>query len=203
MANIPKTSVMLLKSISEDSNSARWYDFYDRYQPMMAAYLSAAFPSLEQEDVIQETMIAFMDKVRNYSYDPEHKGLFRNYLVGILKFKAIEALKKRKREADKRDGLKEEAPQSAPERRELEEQEVESWRKTVGEMAIRELMEDKTITTQNKEIFRRVAIRGESAAYVAEAFGVTRNNVDQIKARLTQKLRDIIIKMGCFDGRND
>lgn len=60
-------------------------------------------------------------------------------------------------------------------------------------------MNDKSITTQNKEIFRRVAIRGESAAYVAEAFGVTRNNVDQIKARLTQKLRDIIVRMGNFD----
>ena len=107
MANIPKTSVALLRAIAEDSNSARWNDFYDRYQPVMEAYLKAAYPSVEQEDVIQEAMIVFMNKVKTYEYDPDNKGLFRNYLVGILKFKAIEALKHRKGEAEKRDAYKE------------------------------------------------------------------------------------------------
>lgn len=202
MATIPKTSVALLRAISEDSNSARWNDFYDRYQPVMEAYLKAAFPSVEQEDVIQETMVVFIDKVRNYEYDPDNKGLFRNYLIGILKFKAIEALKRRKREADNREEYKNDPTAEVDADREKVEREREEWRKTVGAMAIRELFNDKSITTQNKEIFRRVAIRGESAAYVAEAFGVTRNNVDQIKARLTQKLRDIIISMGRLDGHD-
>lgn len=202
MATIPKTSVALLRAISEDSNSARWNDFYDRYQPVMEAYLKAAFPSVEQEDVIQETMVVFIDKVRNYEYDPDNKGLFRNYLIGILKFKAIEALKRRKREADNREEYKNDPTAEVDADREKAEREREEWRKTVGAMAIRELFNDKSITTQNKEIFRRVAIRGESAAYVAEAFGVTRNNVDQIKARLTQKLRDIIISMGRLDGHD-
>lgn len=199
MATIPKTSVALLRAISEDSNSARWNDFYDRYQPVMEAYLKAAFPSVEQDDVIQETLMVFMDKVKNYEYNPDDKGLFRNYLVGILKFKAIEALKHRKGEAEKRDAYKEDPTTKVDVDREKTAQELEEWRKTIGAVAIRELMNDKSITTQNKEIFRRVAIRGESAAYVAEAFGVTRNNVDQIKARLTQKLRDIIVRMGNFD----
>lgn len=202
MATIPKTSVALLRAISEDSNSARWNDFYDRYQPVMEAYLKAAFPSVEQEDVIQETMVVFIDKVRNYEYDPDNKGLFRNYLIGILKFKAIEALKRRKREADNREEYKNDPTTEVDADCEKAEREREEWRKTVGAMAIRELFNDKSITTQNKEIFRRVAIRGESAAYVAEAFGVTRNNVDQIKARLTQKLRDIIISMGRLDGHD-
>lgn len=202
MATIPKTSVALLRAISEDSNSARWNDFYDRYQPVMEAYLKAAFPSVEQEDVIQEAMVVFIDKVRNYEYDPDNKGLFRNYLIGILKFKAIEALKRRKREADNREEYKNDPTAEVDADREKAEREREEWRKTVGAMAIRELFNDKSITTQNKEIFRRVAILGESAAYVAEAFGVTRNNVDQIKARLTQKLRDIIISMGRLDGHD-
>lgn len=199
MATIPKTSIALLRAIAADEKSARWEDFYDRYQPVMESYLKAAYPSVEQEDVIQEAMIVFMNKVKTYEYDPDNKGLFRNYLVGILKFKAIEALKRRKREADNHDAYKEDPTTDVDVDREKEERERESWRKTIGAMAIRELLKDKSITTQNKEIFRRVAIRGEGASYVAEAFGVTRNNVDQIKARLTQKLRDIIIRMGRLD----
>lgn len=200
MASIPNTSVALLRAIAQDTNSVRWEEFYSRYQPAMSAYLSSAFPSLEQEDVIQEAMIAFMAKVADYKYDPVNKGLFRNYLIGILKFKAIEALKKRKKESDKRDGFKAEIGEPVCEGRAVEKDDLLSWRQVVAEMSIRKLMADDSISTQNKEIFRRVAIKGESAMDVAGAFGVTRNNVDQIKARLTKRLREIIIEMGCLDG---
>ena len=100
MAEIPKTSVMLLKAISEDSDSARWYDFYNRYHPVMDGYLRAAFPTLEADDVIQDAMLALMKKLPGYRYEPDENGHFRNYLIGIVKFKAIEHLKRRKREAE-------------------------------------------------------------------------------------------------------
>lgn len=44
---------------------------------------------------------------------------------------------------------------------------------------------------RTKEIFRRVALGGESPAKVAEAYGITRNAVDQIKARSTAKIRKL------------
>ena len=52
-------------------------------------------------------------------------------------------------------------------------------------------MADPSIREQSKQIFVRVAINGEKPEDVAAAFGVTRNSVDQTKARLVAKLRII------------
>ena len=61
----------------------------------------------------------------------------------------------------------------------------------VFELALRELLADPAIRGQTKQVFIRVAVNGEKPATVAEAFGVTRNAVDQIKNRLVTKLKAI------------
>ena len=193
MATIPKTSVALLQAITQSPESSRWYQFYDRYHPMMEAYLRANFPSLEAEDVIEDALIVLVQRVLpNYHYVPDSGKHFHNYLTGVLKLKAIEALKIRKREADKRDAYEKEmsfAPDSAEI---MDEAEARDWRQSAYETALQQLMADPKIKEQNKEIFNRVAIKGESPEAVAEKFGVTRNNVDQIKARMRQKLEEIV-----------
>jgi len=40
-------------------------------------------------------------------------------------------------------------------------------------------------------IFRRTALQGESPESVAALFGIKRNNVDQIKARMVAKLKEL------------
>lgn len=192
MSNIPKTSVALLRAISESSESTRWHDFYDRYHPMMEGYLRAVFPSLEAEEVIEDTIIALVQKVLpNYHYVPDSGKHFHNYLTGVLKIKAIEALKKRKREADKREAYKAERNNAPDSVRIMEEVEAREWRQNAYETAMQQIMADPKIKEQNKEIFNRVALKGEPPEIVAEAFGVTRNNVDQIKARMIQKIREL------------
>ena len=46
--------------------------------------------------------------------------------------------------------------------------------------------------TRTKEVFLRVAVNGEKAEKVAEDFGITRNAVDQIKARSMARIRDMV-----------
>ena len=193
MAEIPKTSVMLLKAISEDSDSARWYDFYNRYHPVMDGYLRAAFPSLEADDVIQDAMLVLMRKLPGYRYAPDERGHFRNYLIGIVKFKAIEHLKRRKRYADGLDAYKKEidfpvatAPVATA------EEDLQQWRHDAYEIALAQLMTDPDVQERNKCVFLRVAVNGESPESVANAYGITRNNVDQIKNRIIAKLREIV-----------
>ena len=55
-------------------------------------------------------------------------------------------------------------------------------------------MADRSISTRDKEIFRRVALQGESPNDVADIFNIKRNNVDQIKARMVAKLRKLALK---------
>ena len=72
-----------------------------------------------------------------------------------------------------------------------DEAEDKAFRESVYELALAELLADPSIREQSKQIFVRVAINGEKPEDVAAAFGVTRNSVDQTKARLVAKLRII------------
>ena len=62
----------------------------------------------------------------------------------------------------------------------------------------RQLLADDSISDRTKEVFVRVAVNGEKPESVAEAYGITRNAVDQMKARMKdrlQKLANALIKV--------
>ena len=186
MAQVPVTSVSLIRALADDPQSTRWNELYERYLPAMSGFLQAKFPSLEPEDVIQETLVALFRKLPDYRYTPDEKGHFRNYLMGILKHKAADLLKRQSRESNARAALHDEPPadEGAAEDRE--------WRFAAMEAAVEQLMSDPTINARTREVFRHVALQHEPAEAVALQFGITRNNVDQIKKRLIGKLADLI-----------
>ena len=190
MIAIPKTSVDLLNAIAASPDSSRWTEFYDRYQPVIASYLRSTFaaanPSLEVDDIIQDTMIAFMKKLPTYRYDPATHGHFRNFIVGIAKKKALEAFRLRKRETRKQTDFAKAAKALNDVQTDISEDERLA---SIAKIAIHQVLVDESTSIRDREIFRRTT-GGESPESVAEAFGITRNNVDQIKARLMRKVRE-------------
>lgn len=92
MAKIPTTSTTLLRDVAGDSRHARWTEFAARYRPIMEAYLRERFPSLDADDVIQETLIAVWTALPSYRYAPEEKGCFHNYGVGTPGYGALECV---------------------------------------------------------------------------------------------------------------
>ena len=90
-SQVPDTSTTLLRDVA-DSSHARWSVFYSRYQPMMRSYLKARFPSLNADDIIQETFAALAKILPDYQYAPEKNGAFHNFLTGVLRNKALCAL---------------------------------------------------------------------------------------------------------------
>ncbi len=81
---VPTTSTTLLRQIGGDVRHARWAEFIARYAATCRQYLRRHFPSLEADDILQETFSALAQALPNYHYAPEEKGHFRNYLVGVL-----------------------------------------------------------------------------------------------------------------------
>ena len=106
MAQVPKTSVSLLKDLACGTESARWAEFVRMYEEPMRSFLAARFPSVEADDVLQETMIALMRVMPGYHYTPDSGGHFRNYLAGILKHKAEDAIRRRERESGRRERMR-------------------------------------------------------------------------------------------------
>ena len=99
---IPETSTTLLRNV-RDAEHPRWPEFVAKYRPMMEAYLKARFPTLEADDIIQETFAALCAILPGYIYDPDEKGHFRNYLTGILRNKARRALRNVNRQTEIKD----------------------------------------------------------------------------------------------------
>ncbi len=186
MADIPTTSTTLLRDIAQDPANARWSEFAARYRPMMEAFMRERFPSVEADDVIQETLVALCKVLPDYRYSPDEKGYFHNYLTGILRNNATGILRKRMREGEK---LAEyaNAPVGNP-----PSDEDASFREAVFEIALRRFLADETVADRTKRIFERTAINNESPEAVAASFKMTRHAVDQAKSRAMARLRELV-----------
>lgn len=189
--NPPETSTTLLRDVA-DSQHARWAVFYSRYRPMMRTYLRARFPSVDADDVIQETFSALAKLLPDYTYDPKKKGSFHNFLTGVMRNKALCALDSRNREMSIEDRMR---IAVAVDGESVQEQTYEDWREEVFEVALQQILSDSSIHDRTKQAFVRTAIRGESPDAVAESLGVPRNTVNKMKSRMLAALRDLVEKL--------
>ena len=184
MADIPTTSTTLLRDIAQDSQHVRWKEFVTRYRPMMEAFMRERFPSVEADDVIQETLAALCRVLPDYRYAPDEKGHFRNYLTGILRNKALRMLRREERQREIAEGR---AVSTKP----PPADDLESYREAIFEIALRQFMSDESVADRTKRIFERTAINGESPEAVASSLKMTRHAVDQAKSRAMGRLREI------------
>ena len=191
----PSTSTTLLGQLSRDSSHARWAEFVARYRPMCLRHLHGHFPSLDADDVLQETFAAVAQALPDYRYAPEVKGHFRSYLVGVVRKKALMALRSKEREEDAKAAYAEHAAATRRSRSASSCPDAasdETWRRSVMEIALQQLMADASIHERTKQIFVRTAIRQEPPEAVARSLGVSRNVVDQQKRRTLAKFKALV-----------
>ena len=187
----PDTSTTLLRDLTGRADHPRWGEFVVRYRPMMENYLRERFPSLEMDDLIQETFVAIAKALPDYRYVPDEKGHFHNYLTGILHHKALNALKRQNR----RNAVTREYALDPSARGIGNDADVEKWRETVCEVALQQLLADPSVTGRKRQIFIRTAMKGESPEDVAASLAVSRAVVDQTKKRMMDRLRELVERL--------
>ena len=191
--SVPVTSISLLKVLGEDAQSPRWTEFAKKYASTIDGFLLAYFPDVNSEEVVNDTLIVLTKKLPLYEYDPDTKGHFRNFLLGIVKCKAREQRKRNGRSVKQRE-LEAKAQLEWEYEKQSYRADLRDWRKEAYEAALAQFMANPNLSSRDKEIFRRTALDGEAPTDVAEIFGITRNNVDQIKARMLAKLKELALK---------
>ncbi len=193
---IPATSVSLLNDLANGTAAVRWTEFCRRYEPVMRAFLKMRFPSVDADDAIQESMVALMKALPEYRYTPDQNGHFRNYLVGIVRHKALDALR---RETARNALISTMAEEERDRMRQTQavnaQNDDDGWRHSAMEAALEQMLADDSISARTREVFRHVALMHEQPEDVARQFGITRNNVDQIKARLIARLAGLVKAM--------
>jgi len=181
-AVVPTTSTTLLRDIA-DSQHARWAAFHARYEPMMKAFLRERFPSLDADDVIQETFVALARILPRYAYNPKETGYFHSYLTGVLRNKAFKALEVRDRDTRLLKAASEADVSAAG------QDDGAKWMESVFEIALQQFLADESVHERTKQVFVRVAIDGEKPEAVAESFSISRAAVDMMKSRALARLR--------------
>jgi RNA polymerase sigma factor (sigma-70 family) len=154
---------------------------------MMEAFMRERFPTVDADDAVQETLIALIKVFPVYRYSPEETGAFHNYLTGILRRRALRMIEKETRRKNKEIKYQEIADFSNAD----DDKGASQWRESVFEIAMQQLLADESINDRTKQVFVRVAVNGEKPERVAESFGITRNAVDQMKARMKNRLREL------------
>ena len=185
---IPTTSTTLLRDLAQDSQHARWSEFVARYRPMMEAYMRNRFPTVDVDDAVQMALIALIKVFPVYKYSPEETGAFHNYLTGILCRRALRVIESESRRVNKEQKYHEIEELTASDGN---EDDWSLWRESVLEIALQQLLADESINDRTKQVFVRVAVNGEKPETVAQSFGITRNSVDQMKARMKDRLREL------------
>ena len=187
----PNTSTTLLSDLAADTQHVRWTEFYNRYRPLMQEYMGNRFPNLNADEAIQDTLIALTKVLPDYRYVPDEKGAFHNYLIGILKRKALLMIQT--------EGRRSKQERQYAEKREFPTSEHDSdernWRESLMEIALQQLLADESIHGRTKQVFKRIAVNGEKPEDVARSFGLTRNAVDQMKNRMVAKMRTIVAEL--------
>ena len=194
-APVPKTSTTLLKQIAGASEHPRWAEFVAKYRPMMEAFMQSRFPGLEADDLIQETLLALMEALPRYVAMPPGQGAFHNYLTGVLRHKALNALRAEGRRKSTERCLAAEAASAV-----AEDRDEAAWRETVYAAALEQLLADPSVNARHKQMFVRTALRGEKPADVAASLLATRDVVDQAKKRMTARLRELVERLERLDG---
>lgn len=191
MATIPVTSISLLETISKDTESSRWVEFYKRYKEPICAFLREdRFRGVEPEEVIQRVLLTLTKALPKFLMTEDKRGHFRNYLMGIVKHKALDIIR-----SEERRRVRHHEATKLAENDYKREADYKEWQYSLVEVAISALLKDETINPRTREVFRQLVENHESPEKVAEKFGLTRNNVDQIKSRMIEKLKKTISLM--------
>ena len=190
-SSMPSTSITLLKALASGTQNARWAEFVRKYEGTMRGYVGRHYPTVDADDVLQDAFVSLMKALPEYRYTPDEHGHFRNYLLGVVRHKALDAVRRIKSETKKRSSYATERQGGAS----RQPDEDAEWCNSLMHVALEQLMADDSIASRNREIFRHVALLGEPPERVASDFGVTRGNVDVIKARLLSKLKELVASL--------
>ena len=185
--NNESTRSSVLKAVANTENEAAWQRLFDLYAGFV--FSIARSKGLKSEDADDVVQIVFTDLARNlptFQYD-RTKGRFRSYLSGLVHWRVMDKLKAGKRDAELKVNFLDEAQLSmSPDDDSVVERE---WQAAALEEALRRIKP--SIRPEHYAAFVASAIEGQDTEAVAALYGISSDNLYQIRKRLTAKLREM------------
>ena len=186
--NNESTRSSVLRAVANTENEAAWQRLFDLYAGFI--FSIARSKGLKPEDSDDIVQIVFTDLARNlptFQYD-RAKGKFRSYLAGLVHWRVMDRLKAGKRDMELKTSFFDEAqPLVSPDDDRFAERE---WQAAALEEALRRIKPD--VRPEHYAAFVASAVEGQDTEAVMRLYGLSRDNLYQIRKRLTEKLRETV-----------
>lgn len=188
MSAYTSTHVSLLARLVQGTDSTVWQEFQERYGELIRRFgRRQGLQPADCDDVLQDVLLALTRAMPGFVYDPA-LGKFRSYLKTI----ALRAVFKKKFQHRAPLPLEhiEEATRAASVDETIEQHWESEWRDYHVRRALK--VAEAEFNATDRSAFERYAVAGEDARHVAEALGLSIDQVHQAKSRILKRLTRLI-----------
>ena len=185
--NNETTRSSVLKAVAGTENEAAWTRFFDLYAGFV--FSIARSKGLRDEDADDVVQVVFADLARmmpTFKYDCA-KGKFRSYLMGLVHWRVKDRLRLVQRDNEQMKAYLDEVANLSPADKEFTERE---WQAAALEEALRRIKSD--VRPEHYAAFVASAVEGQDTETVMRLYGLSRDNLYQIRKRLTVKLEETV-----------
>jgi RNA polymerase sigma-70 factor (ECF subfamily) len=181
----------MLHDLRDYANAVAWRSFVDRFrQPIVRYVEKLGFSSADAEEVAQDALVAFAEKLRAGKYDRD-RGRLRSWLFGIV---YTQALKQRDRERRRERTIAGETEAErmmaalADEKTLSDRWDIEWGRFLVGECFRQVRLE---FTPESIRAFELLVREDRSPRETADELGVPIKSVYNAKHRILKRMREL------------
>jgi len=191
----------LLTRLKESNAQESWREFFDTYWRLIyCTALNAGLTDSEAQEVVQETVLTVVRKIKDFRYDPA-VGSFKGWLLTIVRWRIADQFRKRQRrlQSPEARGAIETSGTATLERIpdpatiSLEKAWDEEWRRTMFTAAL--LRVKRQANARHYQIFDLHAVKQWPAEKVAQTLGITSSQVRLAKHRITVLMRREVARL--------
>ena len=185
--NNETTRSSVIRAVADTENAAAWNRLFDLYAGFV--YSIARRKGLNDADADDIVQMVFADLARtlpSFKYDRE-KGRFRSYLAALVKWRLIDRLKAVRRDADLKADFMEEAKATGPGDDEFADRE---WKAVAMDNALRRIKS--SVRPEHYAAFVASTVEGQNTETVMKLYNLSRDNLYQIRKRLSERLRKVM-----------
>ena len=185
--NNETTRSSVLKAVADTGTEAAWARFYDLYSGFVFSIArSKGLKGEEADDIVQVVFTDLARMMPTFKYD-RAKGKFRSYLIGLVHWRVKDKLRLVRRDKEFMSGYVEEAMNMPSAEKDFAERE---WQVAALEEALRRIKPE--VRPEHYAAFVASAVEGQDTETVMRLYNLSRDNLYQIRKRLTSKLQETV-----------
>ena len=185
--NNEATRSSVIRAVADTENEAAWNRLFDFYAGFIFSIArSKGLNEENADDVVQAVFIDLIKKMPGFEYD-RAKGKFRSFLTTITHWRINDKKRNFKRDIDLKEAFANEYPILSSGDKVFAERE---WQAAALKEALRRIKPD--VRPDHYAAFVASAVEGQDTETVINLYGLSRDNLYQIRKRLTAKLQEIV-----------